>query len=87
MTNLLLGIECGPLIAGVVGKTKPLYDIWGDTVNMASRMDYTGEAGKIHVTEATAKILMQEGISCDKRGITYVKGKGKKIRGLITNQR
>lgn len=39
----------GPVIAGVVGAHKPMYDIWGNTVNVASRMDYTGEMGKIHV--------------------------------------
>ena len=45
----MIGIDAGPIIAGVVGAQKPLYDIWGDTVNMASRMNYTGEAGNIQV--------------------------------------
>ena len=56
--KLRVGVSTGKVIAGVVGSHKPLYDIWGDTVNIASRMDYTGERGSIHVPEATAKQLM-----------------------------
>ena len=87
--KLRVGLSTGKVIAGVVGAQKPLYDIWGDTVNIASRMDYTGERGSIHVPEATAKQLMQEDIMngdhfsmmdtqvmCRKRGEIKVKGKG-----------
>ena len=56
--KLRVGVCTGKVIAGVVGAQKPLYDIWGDTVNIASRMDYTGERGQIHVPEATARHLM-----------------------------
>ena len=51
-TNIILfkGIDVGPVIAGVIGSQKPLYDIWGNTVNVASRMDYTGKMGHIHVS-------------------------------------
>jgi len=45
MSKLTLGICHGPIVAGVVGSKKPLYDIWGDAVNMASRMDSTGQTG------------------------------------------
>ena len=47
--QLRIGLNVGPVIAGVVGAQKPLYDIWSNTVNVASRMDYTGMPGKIQV--------------------------------------
>ncbi|XP_041987378.1 adenylate cyclase type 2 isoform X2 [Aricia agestis] len=74
--KLRIGINHGPVIAGVVGAQKPQYDIWGNTVNVASRMDSTGVMGRIHVTEDTAKVLMSAGYTCECRGSTYVKGKG-----------
>lgn len=49
---VLLGINHGPVIAGVIGARKPQYDIWGNTVNVASRMESTGELGKIQVWSA-----------------------------------
>ncbi|KAF9824462.1 hypothetical protein SFRURICE_002523 [Spodoptera frugiperda] len=51
------GISCGPLVGGVIGARKPMYDIWGNTVNEASRMESTGEAGKVQVTAHTRNIL------------------------------
>merc|ERR1719347_2573964 len=56
--KLRIGLCAGKVIAGVVGAQKPLYDIWGNTVNVASRMDYTGERGRIHLPEQTAFELM-----------------------------
>lgn len=64
------------MIAGVVGAHKPQYDIWGNTVNVASRMESHGTMGKIQVTSNTAKVLMENGYECECRGNIYVKGKG-----------
>ncbi|XP_042243018.1 adenylate cyclase type 1-like [Homarus americanus] len=75
--KLRVGIDVGPVIAGVVGAHKPMYDIWGNTVNVASRMDYTGEMGKIHVTSQVGETLQEMGWSVECRGDIYVKGKGR----------
>ncbi|XP_012409642.1 adenylate cyclase type 7 isoform X2 [Trichechus manatus latirostris] len=74
--RLRVGINHGPVIAGVIGARKPQYDIWGNTVNVASRMESTGELGKIQVTEETCTILQGLGYSCECRGMINVKGKG-----------
>ncbi|XP_029052910.2 adenylate cyclase type 2 isoform X2 [Osmia bicornis bicornis] len=74
--KLRIGLNHGPVIAGVIGAQKPQYDIWGNTVNVASRMDSCGEMGKVQVTEDTGKILIAAGYELTCRGATYVKGKG-----------
>ncbi|XP_074466028.1 adenylate cyclase type 7 isoform X2 [Sebastes fasciatus] len=74
--RLRVGINHGPVIAGVIGARKPQYDIWGNTVNVASRMESTGELGKIQVTEETSGALHKLGYSCECRGLINVKGKG-----------
>lgn len=74
--RLRVGINHGPVIAGVIGAQKPQYDIWGNTVNVASRMESTGVLGKIQVTEETSRILKTLGYMCSCRGIINVKGKG-----------
>ncbi|XP_076011596.1 adenylate cyclase type 7 isoform X2 [Genypterus blacodes] len=74
--RLRVGINHGPVIAGVIGARKPQYDIWGNTVNVASRMESTGELGKIQVTEETSSTLHNLGYSCECRGLINVKGKG-----------
>ncbi|XP_055841976.1 adenylyl cyclase X E [Episyrphus balteatus] len=73
---LRIGISNGEIMAGVVGSSKPHYDIWGNAVNMASRMDSTGIPGCIQVTQDTAEILMSFDIQCKFRGMTFVKGRG-----------
>ncbi|XP_067357091.1 adenylate cyclase type 8 isoform X1 [Channa argus] len=72
--QLRVGIAHGPVIAGVIGATKPQYDIWGATVNMASRMESTGVSGKIQVPESTSCILVERGFLRQLRGNIYVKG-------------
>ncbi|XP_052873857.1 adenylyl cyclase X E [Anopheles cruzii] len=74
---LRVGIAHGKVMAGVVGSSKPLYDIWGNAVNMASRMDSTGEPGKLQVTKESAEVLESYGYRCDYRGEIFVKGRGK----------
>uniref|UniRef100_A0A8D2H3L7 Adenylate cyclase type 2 n=1 Tax=Urocitellus parryii TaxID=9999 RepID=A0A8D2H3L7_UROPR len=74
--KLRVGINHGPVIAGVIGAQKPQYDIWGNTVNVASRMDSTGVMDKIQVTEETSLVLQTLGYTCTCRGIINVKGKG-----------
>ncbi|VDN91736.1 unnamed protein product [Brugia pahangi] len=74
--NLRIGINVGPVVAGVIGVKKPHYDIWGNSVNVASRMDSSGVAGKIQITEETKNILEKEGFEFECRGIINVKGKG-----------
>jgi adenylate cyclase len=70
-----IGIHSGPVIAGIVGKKKFQYDIWGDAVNTASRMESHGEAGKIQVSQTTYELLKNEFIM-EQRGTIDVKGKG-----------
>lgn len=74
--RLRVGLNHGPVVAGVIGAQKPQYDIWGNTVNVASRMESTGVLGKIQVTEETAQALQSLGYTCCIRGIIKVKGKG-----------
>ncbi|XP_067303732.1 adenylate cyclase type 4-like isoform X2 [Pseudorasbora parva] len=74
--KLRIGINHGPVIAGVIGAHKPQYDIWGNTVNVASRMDSTGVLDKIQVTEETAHVAQMLGYSVTLRGVINVKGKG-----------
>jgi class 3 adenylate cyclase len=70
-----IGINSGPLVAGVIGKSKFHYDVWGDTVNIASRMESHGEIGKIQITENTYNLIKDE-FECRLRGQVYIKGKG-----------
>ncbi|KAL3280965.1 hypothetical protein HHI36_004190 [Cryptolaemus montrouzieri] len=74
--GLRVGISCGPLVCGVIGARKPVFDIWGNTVNEASRMDSTGVVGYIQVPKYTAQILAVRGYEVKKRGMVEVKGKG-----------
>ncbi|CAB1335623.1 unnamed protein product [Coregonus sp. 'balchen'] len=67
-------IAHGPVVAGVIGATKPQYDIWGMTVNLASRMDSTGVSGRIQVPESTSHVLAERGFVRELRGEIYVKG-------------
>lgn len=75
LLEIRIGIHTGPIVAGVVGEKKFAYDIWGDTVNVASRMESSGEAGKINISGATYE-LIQEQFTCTHRGKILAKNKG-----------
>ena len=70
-----IGINSGPLVAGVIGKRKFHYDVWGDTVNTASRMESQGVPGMIQITRSTYESIRAEFV-CQKRGQLEIKGKG-----------
>uniref|UniRef100_A0A8C2DP48 adenylate cyclase n=1 Tax=Cyprinus carpio TaxID=7962 RepID=A0A8C2DP48_CYPCA len=82
--QLRVGISHGPVVAGVIGATKPQYDIWGMTVNLASRMDSTGLSGRIQVPEGTSRILADRGFVLMLRGDIYVKGVSEQRGGVRT---
>ncbi len=73
--QLRIGIHSGSVVAGVIGKKKFSYDLWGDTVNTAARMESHGTPGEIHVTEKTYQ-LIKDSFVFEKRGIIQIKGKG-----------
>lgn len=81
-----LGINSGPLVAGVIGKTKFHYDLWGDAVNTASRMESHGEAGRIHITQATYELLRDE-FDCAPRGVLDIKGKGEMTTYFVVGRK
>jgi class 3 adenylate cyclase len=74
--QIRIGLNSGPVVAGVIGSIKFIYDLWGDTVNLASRMESTGVPGAIQITESVYRELGGE-YKFEERGLIEVKGKGK----------
>ena len=83
--NIRIGISSGAAVAGIIGKSKFLYDLWGDVVNTASRMESHGIAGRIQLSEATRLALIQP-FSLEHRGVIDVKGKGEMSTWFLNNR-
>jgi guanylate cyclase len=79
-----IGINSGPVIGGVIGKRKFVYDVWGDAVNVASRMESHGLGGAVQITQATYELIKDEFI-CEPRGTVNVKGKGEMDVWLVVS--
>ena len=84
--TMRIGIHTGPVIAGVIGIKKFIYDLWGDTVNIASRMESHGIPDKIQVSSVTYELLCQKYLFKEREAI-YVKGKGKMVTYLLIARR
>ncbi len=84
--NLRVGFHTGPAVAGVIGTEKPFYDVWGDTVNTASRLESQGKTDCIQVTKVTKEIL-QDQFTFRKRGDVEMKGKGVQEVWYLTGRR
>jgi class 3 adenylate cyclase len=74
--GIRLGVHSGPVVAGIVGLKKFAYDIWGDTVNTAARMEQHGQVGKVNISQASYELLRDE-FACSYRGELEAKHKGK----------
>jgi adenylate cyclase len=81
--RLRVGIHSGPLVAGVIGRDKLAYDLWGDTVNVASRMESQGMPGRVQISAATAERLTVD-LALEPRGTIEVRGRGPMRVLLVT---
>jgi guanylate cyclase len=81
-----IGINSGPVVAGVIGRRKFIYDLWGETVNMASRMESHGQSGVIQITRTTFDLIGGE-FDCEAHGTIEVKGVGPVETWYVTGRK
>ncbi len=86
LLTVRIGIHTGPVVAGVIGTRKFIYDLWGDTVNTASRMESQGASGTIQVTSVTYERL-RDRYTFERRGTVLVKGKGEMVTYLLVGRK
>jgi class 3 adenylate cyclase len=84
--HLRVGIHAGPVFAGLVGQSRFAYDVWGDTVNVASRLETTSEPGRIHVSAEVARAL-GDAYALEPRGLVDLKGKGRTETFFLVGRR
>ena len=73
--RIRIGVASGPVVTGIIGTHKFVYDVWGDTVNLASRLETTSEPNRIQISQATAEAL-GDAFAIEERGEVELKGKG-----------
>ncbi len=83
--EIRIGVHTGPIIAGVIGKKKFAYDVWGDAVNIAARMEEAGEIGKVNISQETYMLVKDE-FKCTYRGKLTAKGKGEVDMYFVENE-
>ena len=84
--RIRVGINCGPVVAGVIGTSKFIYDLWGDTVNLASRMESAGLPNTVQVTAAMYEAL-RDTFELEPRGLIEIKGKGVLLTYILKKRR
>lgn len=84
--DLRIGINSGPVVAGIIGHKKFSYDLWGDTVNTASRMESHGAKGKIQITRSTYE-LVKDQFECEANSTIFIKGKGEMEVWYLTGEK
>ena len=82
--QIRIGVHSGPVVAGIIGTHRFIYDVWGDTVNVASRLESNGLPNRVQISKATRDLLGPEFV-CEFRGDVEFKGKGKLTTYLLSS--